>query len=115
MSQVFSYVSHKNGAVDDTAKELLAAAKKFTDAPVTGIVVGSGVDSVAAEAAKIYAEVYKIDNAAFAYPNAEVIRKALVNVLPAGSIVLFAHDTFIYRSNVIQGKVLNPVLSHEKN
>lgn len=94
MAQVFAYVSHKNGAVDDTAKELLAAAKKFTDAPVTGIVVGSGVDSVAAEAAKIYAEVYKIDNAAFAYPNAEVIRKALVNVLPAGSIVLFAHDTF---------------------
>lgn len=94
MAQVFAYVSHKNGAVDDTAKELLAAAKKFTDAPVTGIVVGSGVDAVAAEAAKIYAEVYKIDNAAFAYPNAEVIRKALVNVLPAGSIVLFAHDTF---------------------
>lgn len=94
MAQVFAYVSHKNGAVDDTAKELLAAAKKFTDASVTGIVVGSGVDAVAAEAAKIFAEVIKIDNAALAYPNAEVVRKALVNVLPAGSVVLFAHDTF---------------------
>lgn len=94
MAQVFAYVSHKNGAVDDTAKELLAAAKKFTDASVTGIVVGSGVDAVAAEAAKIFAEVIKIDNAALAYPNAEVVRKALVNVVPAGSIVLLAHDTF---------------------
>lgn len=94
MAQVFAYVSHKNGVVDDTAKELLAAAKKFTDAPVTGIVVGSGVDAVAAEAAKIFGEVYKIDNAALAYPNAEVVRKALVNVIPAGSVVLLAHDTF---------------------
>lgn len=94
MAQVFAYVSHKNGVVDDTAKELLAAAKKFSDAPVTGIVVGSGVDAVAAEAAKIFGEVYKIDNAALAYPNAEVVRKALVNVVPAGSVVLLAHDTF---------------------
>jgi len=94
MAQVFAYVSHKNGAVDDTAKELLAAAKKFTDASITGIVVGSGVDAVAAEAAKIFAEVIKIDNAALAYPNAEVVRKALVNVLPAGSVILLAHDTF---------------------
>ncbi len=94
MAQVFAYVSHKNGAVDDTAKELLAAAKKFTDAPVTGIVTGAGVDAVAAEAAKIFSEVIKIDNAALSYPNAEVVRKAILQVVPAGSIVLLAHDTF---------------------
>ena len=29
-----------------------------------------------------YAEVWKIANEALAYPNAELVRKALVNVLP---------------------------------
>jgi electron transfer flavoprotein alpha subunit len=31
---------------------------------------------------------------ALAYPNAEVVRKLLVNTLPADAIVLVPHDTF---------------------
>jgi hypothetical protein len=38
--------------------------------------------------------VWKFDNAELAYPNAEVVRKLLVKVLPADGIVLIAHDTF---------------------
>ena len=37
---------------------------------------------------------WKIANEALAYPNAELIRKALVKVLPPGSIVLVPHDHF---------------------
>jgi hypothetical protein len=37
---------------------------------------------------------WKFDNAELAYPNAEIVRKLLVNVLPADAIVLIPHDTF---------------------
>ena len=41
-----------------------------------------------------YAEIWKIANEALAYPNAELIRKALVKVLPRDSILLVAHEHF---------------------
>jgi electron transfer flavoprotein alpha subunit len=93
--QIFAYILHKNGALDDTALEFAQAAKKLDpQAPVTAIVVGSGIDAVCTQAAALYKEVWKVDNAAFAYPNAETIRKALVNILPAKSIVLIPHEHF---------------------
>jgi len=97
MAQIFAYIVHKNGVADDTAMELVAAAKKL-DASVDAIAVvtGSGaeLDTVCNDVAASYKEVYKIDNEALAYPNAEVVRKALVNVLPADGIVLVPHTTF---------------------
>jgi electron transfer flavoprotein alpha subunit len=93
--QIFAYIAHKNGKADDTAPELLAAAKKIdAGAAVTAIVAGSGVDAVCKEVAASYKEVWKIDSASLAYPNAEVIRKALVKILPKGCVLLMAHDTF---------------------
>jgi electron transfer flavoprotein alpha subunit len=94
MTQVYAYINHKDGVLDDSALELVEAAKRISDAPAKAIVVGSGVDAVADEAAKSYAEVIKIDGADFAYPNAEVIRKALVNAIPADAVILLPHDTF---------------------
>ncbi|MGE0082854.1 MAG: electron transfer flavoprotein subunit alpha/FixB family protein [Desulfococcaceae bacterium] len=95
MAQIFAYIVHKNGAVDDSAKELALAAKKIdASASVTAIVTGSGIDPVCKQAADIYKEVWKIDNAALAYPNAEVVRKALVNIVPKGSVILIPHNTF---------------------
>ena len=95
--QVFAYIAHKNGVADDTALELPVAAGKINpDAAVTAIVAGSG-DSLAAvcnEVAKTYPTVWKLDNETFAYPNAEVIRKALVTLLPENAVVLIPHDTF---------------------
>jgi electron transfer flavoprotein alpha subunit len=38
--------------------------------------------------------VLKFNLDALAYPNAEVVRKLLVNVLPADAIVLISNDTF---------------------
>ena len=95
--QVFAYIVHKNGVADDTAMELLAAAAKIdAGVPVTAVVTGAGaeLDGVCNTLTASYPEVWKIDNPALAYPNAEIIRKALVNILPAGAIVLLSYDTF---------------------
>jgi electron transfer flavoprotein alpha subunit len=97
MAQIFVYITHNGGVADDTALELAAAAKKIdAGAAVTAVVTGSGsdLDAVCNEMTASYSEVWKIDNEAMAYPNAEIIRKALVNILPANGIVLLPHDTF---------------------
>jgi len=93
---IFVYISHKNGAADDSAFELAVAAKTIdSSASVTALVCGDGseLDSVCQSVVNAYAEVWKIGNPSLAYPNAEVIRSALVNVLPKGAILLAAHDT----------------------
>lgn len=93
--QIFAYIRHNDGKADDTAAELAVAADKLNpDAAVKALVLGSGVDAVCNEVAASYKEVWKIDNAALAYPNAEVIRGILVKLLPADAIVLVPHDTF---------------------
>ncbi|MBF0118672.1 MAG: electron transfer flavoprotein subunit alpha/FixB family protein [Desulfobacterales bacterium] len=95
--QIFAYILHKNGVADDSALELVAAAKKIdAGAKVTAIVTGTGapLDALCKEMAASYSSVWKIDNAAVAYPNAEVIRKILVKLIPKGSILLCPHNTF---------------------
>ena len=97
MAEIFAYIKHANGVADDSALELIVAAKKIApDVSVTAVVTGTGadLDTICNEMATVYNAVWKIDNAALAYPNAEVIRKALVNILPGDSIVLLPHDTF---------------------
>jgi electron transfer flavoprotein alpha subunit len=97
MPRIFAYIAHKNGVPDDCAGELAAAAKELDAASApTAIVVGSGaeLDTVCAAVPAGFAEVWKISAEVFAYPNAELIRKALVKVVPANSIVLVAHEHF---------------------
>ena len=97
MADIYAYITHKSGVADDSALELVAAAKKIdADAAVTAIVTGSGaeVDKVADEVAASYNRVLKFNLEALAYPNAEVVRKLLVNVLPADAILLVSNDTF---------------------
>ena len=97
MAQIFAYIVHKAGVVDDSAAELAAAAKKI-DAAASPVAVvtgwGTELDAVCEALRASYAEVWKIASQALAYPNAELIRKALVNVLPSGSIVLVPHAHF---------------------
>lgn len=95
--QVFAYIVHKDGVVDDTALELITAAAKLDpDATVTALVAGSGgeLDVVCKAVSASYPKVWKIDNEALSYINAEVLRGVLVRLLPKGSIVLIAHDHF---------------------
>ena len=93
---IYTYIVHKNGTPDDSALELLVAAKAlFPDGSVTALVTGAGgdLDSVCNAMATNYDEVWKFDHDALAYPNAEILRKLLVNVLPAEAIVILPHDT----------------------
>ena len=95
--QVFAYITHKNGIADDSALELTPAAKKIDpEASITAIVTGSGadLDAVCNDMASSFNEVWKIDNEALSYPNAEMIRGLLINILPKGCIFLAPHDTF---------------------
>ncbi len=97
MARIFAHIVHKGGAVDETAFELAAAARKIDPASSpTAIVTGWGANLDAACKALHgpYAETWKIASQALAYPNAELIRKALTKVLPSGSVVLIAHEHF---------------------
>ncbi len=94
---VFAYIEHKDGVIDDTALELVSAARKiYPDAALTAIVTGAGadLDAVCQELTASYAEVWKFDHEALAYPNAEVIRKLLAAAVPPEAVVLVPHDTF---------------------
>ena len=92
---VFVYVVHRQGTLDDSALELAAAARQmFPGSRPVAIVAGSAIEPACQEAARAFDEVWKLDGEALAYPNAELLRPILVDVLPAGSIVLLPHDTF---------------------
>jgi electron transfer flavoprotein alpha subunit len=97
MARIFAYIVHKGGLTDDSAAELVAAARRIdAAASLTAIVAGWGpsLESVCSALCSSYAEVWKIANEALAHPNAELIRKALIKVLPPGAIVLVPHDHF---------------------
>ena len=97
MARIFAYIAHKNGVVDDSAATLIAAAKKI-DATASPIAVVSGwgadMDAACESLRSSFREIWKLANEALSYPNAELIRKALVKVLPQDAIVLVPHDHF---------------------
>jgi electron transfer flavoprotein alpha subunit len=95
--QVFAYILHQEGKADDTALELVAAAKKIDpNVSLTAIVAGSGanVDAVCKEVSAAFGAVWKIDHEALSYPNAEVVRGLLTRILPKASVVLVPHEHF---------------------
>ena len=97
MTQIFAYIPHQGGVAADIALEYPAAAKKIdAAATLTAVVTGEGadLDKVANGLTATYKEVIKIDNKALGYPNGEVVRKALINVLDSGAIILAPNDTF---------------------
>ena len=101
MARIFAYIVHKDGVADDSAAELAAAAQKIdAAASPTAIVTGWGadLDAVCDALRASYAEIWKIANEALAYPNAELVRKALVKVLPRGQHCAGSPRTFRNRS-----------------
>ncbi|HTS25268.1 MAG TPA: electron transfer flavoprotein subunit alpha/FixB family protein [Bryobacteraceae bacterium] len=110
MARIFAYVVHKEGIADDSAVELLAAAGKIVPVQAPTAVVagwGPGLDAVCETLRTSFGEVWKVANPALAYPNAELVRQALVKVLPQGGIVLVPHSHF--------GTDLSPGLSVKLN
>jgi electron transfer flavoprotein alpha subunit len=97
MARIFAYIMHNRGVADDSAFELAAAARKiYPAASPTAILTGWGAnfDAACNTLGASYPEIWKIANEALAYPNAELVRKALHRVLPSNSIVLVAHEHF---------------------
>jgi electron transfer flavoprotein alpha subunit len=97
MPRIFAYVMHRGGAADDSAAELLAAARKIdANAAPVAVLTGQGaeLETACESVRRLYSEIWKIGNEALAYPNAEAVRTALAAVVPQGSIVLMAHDHF---------------------
>lgn len=93
--QMFAYIIHKDNKLDDSALELINAAKKIDpEATLTAIVLGAGIDDLCNELAASYKEVWKIAGDALSYPNAETIRPMLKNILPENAILIVPHDTF---------------------
>jgi electron transfer flavoprotein alpha subunit len=97
MARIFSYIVHTGGVFDDSAAELASAARRIDPAsPPTAIVTGwgAGLDVVCNSLLSSYGEVWKVVNEALSYPNAELVRQALVSVVPPNSILLVPHDHF---------------------
>jgi electron transfer flavoprotein alpha subunit len=97
MPRIFAYIQHRGGVVDDSAAELLAAAKNIdANTSITAILSGHGVDLDTAcnSVRSLYGEVWKIGHPSLIYPNAELVRQALVKILPRNSILLLPHDHF---------------------
>src|ERR1700746_104213 len=97
MPHIFAYIVNRGGAVDDSAAELVAAAKNIdaTVAP-TAILTGSGpeLETACSAGGSGFGEIWKVANEPLAYPNAELVRQALIRILPPASIVLVNHDHF---------------------
>jgi electron transfer flavoprotein alpha subunit len=97
MARIFAYIVHKDGVADDSAAELAAAARKI-DAAASPIAVVAGwgpeLEAVCESLRSSYSEIWKVANQAIAYPNAELVRQALVKVIPGGNIVLVPHSHF---------------------
>lgn len=97
MPRIFVYATYKGDVPDDTAQELLVAARKLDETnPPIAVVTGWGadLDRVCEALRPMYGEIWKIAKEALAYPNAELVRKALASVIPAGSIMLVPHTHF---------------------
>jgi electron transfer flavoprotein alpha subunit len=97
MARIFAYIVYKGCIVDDSAVELAAVARRIDPAAsVTAILTGWGADLDAAcnSLLSSYSEVWKVANETLAYPNAELVRQALVSILPPKCILLVPHDHF---------------------
>jgi electron transfer flavoprotein alpha subunit len=95
--RIFTYVVHHAGVPDDCATELIGAAQKIDAAAIpTAIVCGSAADveNVCQPLSSSYAEIWKVANDALGYPNAELVRKAIMRILPPLSILLLPHNHF---------------------
>lgn len=97
MNRIFAYIMQRAGVIDDSAAELVQAARKIDGSQIPTAIVtgfGAGLETACASLRPVFGEIWKISNEVLAYPNAELVRQALVCVLPAKSIVLIAHDHF---------------------
>jgi electron transfer flavoprotein alpha subunit len=95
--KIFNYITHTDGITSDSLEEILEASKSFnSDSELIAILAGFGTkfDEVCKYVSKKYKKVWKFSDPIFTYPNAEIIRKLLIKVLPTKSFFLLSHCTF---------------------
>ena len=95
--KIFAYIIHRQGVADDTALELLSAAKKIDPkASVTALAAGYGdsLEKVVRQISPSFSEVWKIDHDSLSYVIAETVRPMLARIIPKGSIILVPHEHF---------------------
>ena len=95
--RIFVYVEHKGGIVEESVAELLGAAQKIdAQASPTAILAGFGaeVETACGSVSSLYGEIWKINHESLGHPNPEMVRQALVTILPRNSILLLLHDHF---------------------
>lgn len=96
MPRTFAFIPCKAGVEDSVAELAAAAAKIDATAPPIAVVAGwaPDLDRVCTTATAFFPDVWKIAEKSLQYPNAEIARKVLASVIPAGSIVLLTQDHF---------------------
>jgi electron transfer flavoprotein alpha subunit len=97
MRRIFSFIIHRNGIPDDSALELIAAARQIDPSQQPVAVVcgwGKELDEACRALRASYSEIWRIAREPLAYPDAELVRVALVRALPAGAILLVPHGHF---------------------
>jgi electron transfer flavoprotein alpha subunit len=97
MPRIFVYLQHRGIVVEEAGAALLAAAKKLDPgASPTAILTGYGadLDSACTSVRSLYPEIWQVNREDLSYPNAELVRQALVAILPRTSILLLPHDHF---------------------
>ena len=99
MSKTLVWVEHDNTSVKDATLAVVTAASQLGE--VTALVVGSGVDGVAAAAAQIagVTKVLKADDAAYAHALAE-------NVAPLVASVMAGYDAFLAPATTTGSRVV---------
>ncbi len=95
--QIFAYVRHTHGQIDETAAELAVVAKKIDPSwPLVAIVTGCGkeLDQACDALRPWYQEVWRIDHASLEHANPELASEALLRSLPQPATILLAHDHY---------------------
>jgi electron transfer flavoprotein alpha subunit len=95
--QIYAYIMHKQEMADDTALEMISAASKIDPGAIlTAVVFGSGanLDAVCQKTARHYHALWKIDHERLHFPDAEMIRRLLVRMIPKGALILVPHGHF---------------------
>jgi electron transfer flavoprotein alpha subunit len=97
MPRIFAFIPHANGIPDDSAAELAAAANLIDAAErPTAVLTGSGpeLDEACGKVGGLYGKVWKVGHEELAYPNAELVRSALAQVIPSRAVFLVPHTHF---------------------
>ena len=81
MRQIFVLVERSGDGLDESALELLTAARSLGDSTVSAVVMGADAADLASEAARWFDSVYLFDDPALAQPDGDLQSRVLAPLL----------------------------------